>query len=210
MSKETTQVWDIAIRFFHWSLVFFFLLTYITGEELETVHAYAGYVIIALLVFRVLYGFIGTKHARFSDFIYPPQEIISYLMSMFEGSPKRYLGHNPAGGAMVILLLVFLSLSSWSGLKAYEAEGKGLLVSAEISLVSLASVDGWYESDDEREHHSRGEKDEFWEEVHEVLVNFTLLLVFLHLVGVFISSVLHGENLPRTMITGRKTLDSNE
>ena len=148
MSTESIKVWDILIRVFHWSLAIFFVLAYVTGEELETVHAWAGYAIIGLLIFRVVWGLIGSKHARFSDFLYSPAKIFDYLKSLFSSKPKHYLGHNPAGGVMVILLLVFLGLSSWSGLKAYEAEGKGPLASAEMSLVSLAQADSWYEEEE--------------------------------------------------------------
>jgi len=201
--SESIKVWDILVRVFHWSLAIFFVLAYITGDELETVHAWAGYVIIGLLVFRVVWGLIGTKHARFSDFIYSPTDILAYLKGLFVNKPtKHYLGHNPAGGAMIIAMLIFLSLSSWSGLKAYEAEGKGPLASAEMSLVSLAQADGWYE--EEHEYGEGHEGDEFWEEVHEAFVNFTLLLIFLHLGGVFLSSIFHRENLVKAMITGRK------
>lgn len=209
MSTETVKVWDILIRVFHWSLALFFILAYVTGEELDTVHAWAGYVIIGLLVFRIIWGVIGTKHARFSDFIYSPTEIFAYLKTLFVNKPKHYLGHNPAGGAMIIVMLIFLSLSSWSGLKAYEAEGKGPLASAEMSLVTLAQADGWQENE-YSEHGEEGEGDEFWEEAHEFFVNFTLLLVFLHLGGVLISGALHKENLVKAMLTGRKEKrDSN-
>lgn len=202
--SETVKVWDILVRVFHWSLAIFFILAYVTGEELETVHAWAGYVIIGLLVFRIVWGFVGSKYARFSDFVYSPGKIIDYLKSLFTSKPKHYLGHNPAGGAMIILMLIFLSLSSWSGLKAYEAEGKGPLASAEMSLVTLAQADGWFEEEHEYGLGHKGKKDEFWEEAHEVFVNLTLLLVFLHLGGVFVSSALHKENLVRAMITGKK------
>lgn len=202
MSRETVKVWDILIRVFHWSLVLFFILAYVTGEELDTVHAWAGYVIIGLLIFRIVWGIFGTKHARFSDFIYTPTEIFAYLKGLFVNKPKHYLGHNPAGGAMIMLMLIFLSLSSWSGLKAYEVEGKGPLASAEMSFVSLAQADGWYE--EEHEYGEGSEGDEFWEEAHEFFVNFTLLLIFLHIGGVFISGALHKENLAKAMITGRK------
>ena len=196
MNEESVKVWDIFIRVFHWSLVFFFVVTYLTGDELETVHAYAGYIIIALLASRLIWGLVGTRYARFSNFIYSPQTIKAYLKSLLSKHPKHYLGHNPVGGAMVILLLVFLSLSSWTGLKAYEAEGKGPLTSVEISLVNVA------QADDERHDGKKG--DDFWEDVHELLVNFTLLLIFIHIAGVFISSLLHKENLIHATISGEK------
>ena len=200
MSNESVKVWDILIRIFHWSLVFFFMIAYLTGDELETMHAYIGFLIIGLLGLRIIWGIIGTQYARFTNFICSPQTIMSYLKSLLTSNPKHYLGHNPAGGAMVIVMIIFLSLVSWSGLKAYEAEGKGPLAATEISIVSTAVADDWYEDD-----HKHGHKgDDFWEDIHELIVNFMLLLVFLHLGGVLASSALHKENLVRAMITGRK------
>jgi len=201
MSETGVQVWDVFIRVFHWSLVFFFVLTYVTGEELETVHAYAGYIIIILLALRLVWGLVGTRYARFTSFIYSPKTIKAYLKSLLSKNPKHYLGHNPAGGAMVILLLIFLSLTSWSGLKAYEAEGKGPLASIGMSLISVAQAD-----DDNGHKGKRG--GDFWEDIHEVAANFTLFLIFFHIVGVLISSVLHKENLVRAMISGKKRCGS--
>ena len=101
---------------------------------------------------------------------------------------------------MVVLLLLSLMSISWTGLKAYEAEGKGPLAASSISLsIPTAQADDW------GEHEGHGNKgDEFWEEAHEASVNFMLLLIVLHLGGVAASSLLHRENLVRAMITGNK------
>ena len=198
-SEASIKVWDIGVRVFHWSLVAFFAIAYIMGEiETETLHAYAGYVIIGLLAFRIVWGFIGSRYARFADFIYSPGEIIAYLKGLLTRHPKHYFGHNPAGGLMVLVMLITLIAVSWTGLEAYGSEGKGPLAQAELSLVVTAHADGW-EDDDEHE----GE-DEFWEEVHEASVYFMLLLIALHLAGVVLSSLLHRENLVRAMVSGRK------
>ena len=201
--SSSVKVWDIVVRLFHWSLVGFFTIAYITGEiETETLHAWAGYVIIGLLVLRIIWGLIGSKHARFSDFIYSPADIMTYLKSLLTRHPKHYLGHNPAGGAMVILLLIGLCATSWTGLKAYEAEGKGPLAATSISLsIPVAQADDDWEYGSHNKH-----GDEFWEEAHEAIVSFMLLLIALHLGGVAVSSLLHRENLVRAMITGRKPL----
>lgn len=200
---SSIKVWDISIRLFHWALVAFFVIAYITGEiETETLHAWAGYVIIALLAYRIVWGLIGSRHARFSDFIYSPAEIIAHLKSLPARHPKRYLGHNPAGGLMVILLLLGLMATSWTGLKAYEAEGKGPLVATTLSLgIPTAQAHDW----EHGERHGKG--DEFWEEAHEACVSFMLVLIFLHLGGVAVSSMLGRENLVRAMVTGRKQVD---
>ncbi len=88
MSAESrVKVWDIAIRIFHWSLVVFFIIAYLTEDDLETLHVYAGYAVIGLLVFRIIYGFIGTRYARFWNFIYSPATTLAYLRSILSGYP---------------------------------------------------------------------------------------------------------------------------
>jgi cytochrome b len=207
---STIKVWDIGVRLFHWALVAFFVIAYISGEggeeggSGEALHTWAGYAIIALLVFRIVWGLVGPRHARFADFIYGPGAILAYIKGVFTGSPKRYLGHNPAGGAMVLLMLLSLIAVSWTGLKAYQAEGKGPLAVAPATSIGIAvaKADGWGEAEESDRGGEGG--DELWKEAHEVSVNFMLLLIVLHLAGVTISSLVHRENLPRAMVTGRK------
>jgi cytochrome b len=195
--EKNKQVWDLAIRAFHWSLVVFFTITYLSGEEIELLHAYAGYVVIGLLVFRLFWGLVGTRTARFSSFIYSPAETLRYAKSFVSRNPIHYVGHNPIGAIMIFALLISLTLTCWTGLKAYAEEGKGPLAQTNISLVAVAHAD-----DDEREHHD-GES-EYWQEIHETVSNLTLLLVFMHIAGVLLASVVHGENLVKTMITGKE------
>ncbi len=202
MSEKQVRVWDILVRLFHWSLVATFTIAYFTGEDESLVHIYAGYIVIGLLAFRIVWGFVGTHYARFSNFLYSPGRTVQYLKGMFSGAPEHFTGHNPAGGWMIILLLVSLLLTSYTGLKAYAAEGHGPLAAggAEIGLVSQA-----YADDDEHEGRDGGERGEkFWEEVHEFFANFTVLLVLVHVAGVIVASRLHHENLVRAMITGNK------
>jgi cytochrome b len=213
--NESIKVWDPLVRLFHWSLVIAFIIAYVTGEEEASLHAYAGYVILGLLGFRLLWGFIGTTYARFSNFLYSPQTMLEYLTSVIKRHPKHYLGHNPAGGLMVILMLLSLAFASYTGLKAYGAEGHGPLApdAPSISLMSQAYADDDHDDHDaeHEEHHydeyehDENEEDEFWEEIHEASVSFLLLLVFLHVLGVIMSSYLHRENLVRAMLTGRKS-----
>lgn len=198
------KVWDILIRIFHWSLIIAFFIAYFTGEEENNWHIYSGYTVLGLISFRVIWGFIGTKHARFSDFIYSPQTVFQYLKSLVMKHPKYYLGHNPGGGWMVILLLVSLFVVTISGLKVYAIEeGKGPLAdSSEIVLISESYASaGEYEYEEKEEQE---DEEDFWEEIHEGATNFTLALIFLHIIGVIASSKLHNENLIKAMITGKK------
>ncbi|MDG6772744.1 cytochrome b/b6 domain-containing protein [Thiomicrorhabdus sp. ZW0627] len=200
-SANQIKVWDIAVRIFHWSLVLLFFTSYLTGDDESTIHVYSGYGIIGLLVFRILWGLVGTKYARFSNFIYGKEATIEYAKSMATLKPKRYLGHNPLGGWMIIALIISLIATTWSGLSVYGSKGHGPLAGNFDIVISSAMAD-----DDEHEHES-GEGDEFMEEIHEFFANFTLFLVFVHIGGVLISSLIHRENLVRSMVTGLKDKD---
>ena len=200
--QEEIKVWDIGVRTFHWSLVTFFIIAYISGDEEELIHIYSGYAVLALVIFRVLWGFIGTKYARFSNFIYPPHTVLQYAKSLFTSKPLHYLGHNPLGGWMIILLLISLIAVSWSGLEVYGAEGHGPLASTSIIAPAMA--------DSDNEHGpGKSRQEELWEDVHETFANITLFLIIVHLCGVISAGFMHQENLIRSMITGyKKHIDS--
>lgn len=104
----TIKVWDRFVRVFHWSLATFFLVAYATGDEVEKVHIAAGYAIAGLVGARILWGFIGPPHARFSSFVRRPREVFEYLRDVAPLRAPRYIGHNPAGGAMILALLAML------------------------------------------------------------------------------------------------------
>ncbi len=201
-ASSEIKVWDPLVRLFHWSLVAAFVIAYLTGDELEEVHVLAGYFIAGLVVFRLIWGVIGTQHARFSDFVFRPATVIAYLKDILAFRARRYIGHNPAGGAMVIALLISLSLATLSGMKLYAVEeNAGPLAVIQLDNISPVAT---AVADEDEDEHDEGEEESVWEEVHEFFVNFTLLLVLVHLAGVALSSVAHGENLPRAMVTGKK------
>jgi cytochrome b len=102
-------VWDPFVRLFHWSLAALFLVAYATGDELERVHIATGYAIAALVAARIVWGFVGPRHARFRSFVRPPREVFAYLRDVVRLRARRALGHNPAGGAMIIALLAMLT-----------------------------------------------------------------------------------------------------
>jgi cytochrome b len=176
-APRTVRVWDPLVRLFHWSLVAAFVTAWATGDEWQQVHETAGYTIVGLVVFRVFRGLFGSTHARFTDFVHRPSAVVGHLFDTARLRARRHLGHNPAGGAMILALLVMLSLIC----------GTGILMTT----------------------------DAFWgvewvEEAHEISVNVTLLLVALHIAGVLVASLAHGENLVAAMITGRKRAKTRE
>jgi cytochrome b/uncharacterized membrane protein YkoI len=187
---EKVRVWDPLIRIFHWTLVAAFTIAYFTDDEdLLLPHVWAGYVVVGLLVFRFLWGFVGSAHARFADFVSSPAAVVSFLRDTLQGEGKRYLGHNPAGGWMIILLLVMLSLLSVTGLVLYGADEHagplaGLMAGAGPQVVDAL------------------------EESHEFFANLTVFLVIIHLAGVAVESILHRENLVRAMVSGYKRAEN--
>lgn len=203
---EIVSVWDVFVRIFHWALVLSFIVAYLTAEEENAIHIYAGYTVLGLITFRVLWGFVGGQYARFSNFVYSPSHLIQYLKELKEKKPTHYLGHNPAGGWMIVALLLSLFVVTLSGLKVYALEeGQGLfaLIGGELPVVQNVRADEEKEHEEE-EHEENEAEEEFWEEIHEISTNVTLLLIVLHFIGVVVSSRLHGENLVKAMITGKK------
>jgi cytochrome b len=184
-AQNLIKVWDLPLRIFHWLLVVVFGVAYLTEDDLLTVHVWAGYVVFGLLIFRVIWGFIGNDYARFSSFLCSPRQSFSYIKAMLAAKALRYLGHNPAGALMIILLLISLLATTLTGFAVYGADqGAG-------PLAGIGSAN-----------------EELWEEVHEFCANFTVMLVLLHIVGVMVEGRLHHENLAKAMWTGwKKPLD---
>lgn len=207
-SARKVPVWDPIVRIGHWTLVLAFFTAYFTGDEFTAQHVWAGYVVAITLVIRILWGFVGSKHARFSDFVRGPGAVFGYLAGLINNRPKRHLGHNPAGGAMIIALLFSLSATVFSGMALYAAEdGKGPLagvIAAETGpAVNRAAGQEEVREDEDDDEAGEG-AEEVWEDLHEFFVYLTLALIGLHIFGVVMSSLAHRENLARAMVTGRK------
>ena len=115
MNTTRVEVWDLFVRLFHWGLALAFAVTYITGDAWRGLHISAGYVVIALIAARILWGVGGTKYARFSQFVKPPAAIAAYVQDVFRRREARHVGHNPAGGAMMITILILLMALGGSG-----------------------------------------------------------------------------------------------
>ncbi|HEV57840.1 MAG TPA: cytochrome B [Phycisphaerales bacterium] len=120
-SPETVRVWDFLVRVFHWALVTFFVTAYFTGDELDAVHEFAGYAVLGLVGFRLVWGLVGTRYARFTSFWFRPREVVDYLKSLASRHPRHYLGHNPAGAWMIFALLASLLLTAATGILTEEA-----------------------------------------------------------------------------------------
>jgi len=108
-------VWDPFVRVSHWSLLLASIVVWGSAEEQAWLHEQTGYFILALIGLRVLWGLIGSRHARFSDFLYGPEKTLAYMKRLGAGRPQSYLGHNPAGGWMVVALLCAMLAAGASG-----------------------------------------------------------------------------------------------
>ena len=175
-------VWDPFVRVFHWTLVVAFTVAYLTEDDPLIVHVWAGYVVGILVVARVIWGFIGSRHARFSDFIYAPGTALRYVWNLIRSRGERHLGHSPGGAYMVFLLLVFLAATVITGLVVYGGDQQA------------GPLAGMFTE----------EFGESFEEVHEVVANITLALVFAHIAAVLLACHVLRENLIRSMDTGYK------
>jgi|SRR5678815_1693557 cytochrome b len=172
MEKSKVLVWDVPTRVSHWLLAGSFAGAFLTAESerYRDVHVMLGYTVLGLVAFRLVWGLIGTRYARFWSFAYGPNSVLTYLKSLLTRSPQHHLGHNPAGSWAVYALLVLSLLAGASGYATYnDIGGHGM------------------------------------EDVHEALANALLGVVFIHVTGVLVSSVLHRENLVRSMLTGYKS-----
>jgi cytochrome b len=123
-------IWDIPTRVFHWLQVVSFGTAYLTAfsERLRNYHAALGYILLGLLVFRLLWGFIGTRYARFNSFLFNPKEVVAYLLTMIKGKPQHYLGHNPAGSVSVWLLLALGMFICVTGVMALQDDASDIVV----------------------------------------------------------------------------------
>ncbi|MEQ1576032.1 MAG: cytochrome b/b6 domain-containing protein [Hyphomicrobium sp.] len=167
----TVKVWDPFVRAVHWSLVTLFAIAFLTGDEIEWLHLWAGYAIAGLVAARIVWGVAGPRYARFSHFVKGPRAVATFLKQSARLEAPRHLGHNPAGGMMILALISALIGLSVTGI--------------------LMTTDAYWGSN-------------AMEEVHEALANFTLVLIALHVLGVILASFEHGENLVKSMFTGRK------
>jgi cytochrome b len=199
VNSKTAIIWDKAVRIFHWAVVVAFFTAYATSEGgPRNIHEFAGYTILALVSFRVIWGFVGSKHARFSDFVGSPASVIAYARSLRARKPKQYLGHNPLGGYMVIALIVMLFVITLAGNHLQSIKDKDR--AAYLATAGLTEE----QAKGQQIRVPKTPKQRQWKEIHETAVNITLLLVVLHVLGVVMSSRLHKENLVKAMITGHK------
>lgn len=208
IERTSVKVWDPIVRYGHWALVVAFAVAYLSAEEESSgpdqLHVWSGYAVGLIVVTRIVWGLLGTRYARFSDFAYSPMSALRYLGDLVRGHARRYLGHSPIGAAMVVALLVCLAGTVGTGLIAYGGMGKGPLAGNPVFVTTSAHAEqgeGRFEAGEGR--HGEGGESAIGE-LHGALANITLGLVILHILGVGLASVTHRENLVGAMFTGKK------
>ena len=164
-------VWDWPVRLGHWLMVGGFIVAWLTSESetFRLLHVISGATVLAVATFRLPWGFIGSRYARFLDFVRGPRAVKDYAAGLLKLEPAHHVGHNPAGGWAIVLLLGLGILTGLSGWANYNEIGG-----------------------------------DFLEELHEGLAVTMLTVVFIHIAGVLSGSLMHGENLVRAMLNGRK------
>ena len=180
---RAVYVWDLPVRLFHWSLVLLVITSW-AGRELDymEVPRWSGYAILTLVAFRIGWGFVGTRHARFADFVRTPRAMRAYMADTLAGHKAIFLGHNPAGGWSVIALLVCLLVQAITG----------LFVTDDVLF------DGpFHRAVSEATAHRL-------KQLHGINFNVLLLLIGLHLAAIAFYRMAKGENLVRPMVTGTK------
>ncbi|MES2471268.1 MAG: cytochrome b/b6 domain-containing protein [Pseudomonadota bacterium] len=177
------QVWDAPVRLFHWAIVILMLVSWLSADQgYMRVHLWSGLTLLALLIFRLVWGLIGSTTARFRDFLHPPRKVLAYLRGLAGANKALFAGHNPAGGLMVVGLIAVLLLQAVTGLFSNDGlrfHGPlALLVSEETST----GITG----------------------LHGMIFNVILVLVWLHVVAVGFYLFVKGDNLIFPMLTGKK------
>jgi cytochrome b len=181
-------VWDIPIRVFHWLIVALVAAAYATWRlNWMVLHGWVGDAVLTLLLFRVLWGFLGSETARFSRFLTSPQMAVEHLKHAFQREPDRQMGHNPAGGWMVLLLLALLLVETLTGLYvANDIADEGPLT----ELVPPWAANAIASS-------------------HAILWDALLAAIVLHVLAIAGFAVIKRHNLLRPMITGTKLLPAS-
>ena len=183
--ERVVRVWDPLVRCFHWSAAGLTLLCLVTENETLAVHVGAGYTLLGLMALRIVWGFVGPRHARFVDFCYRPSTVLRYFAGLLRGTAPRYMGHSPAGGAMIVALMAAVTLAGLSGLAALGAEEHsgplaGVLSGANLALRNTLGM------------------------IHGSLGGILWFLIGGHLAGVALASLAHHENLVAYMVHGKK------
>lgn len=182
------RLWDPALRFFHWSLALLVTCAWLLGEfgpDRMTLHFWCGYLVTGLLVFRLVWGFVGPSSARFSHFLRGPGAVMAYLRTMFRPEPSYWPGHNPLGALSVIAMLAALAAQVTTG-----------LISDPDDFINVGPLAQYVAAPTRRQAVG-------WHEIGGIVI---LFLVLLHVATILFYRFWKHEDLIRPMLTGVKEL----
>ena len=183
--STAVPVWDIPVRLFHWILVLLIAFSWLSNKmDWMTWHMYSGYTILTLVLFRILWGFVGSTHARFSDFIYGPRALIGHIKTLPSRTAAKFAGHNPLGGISVVLILLCVLAQAGTGLFAND------------DIINEGPLF----------KHVSKELSDWLTTIHKYNFNVLLALIVVHVGAVLYYLFYKSENLIKPMFTGRKHL----
>jgi cytochrome b len=185
VTPKQRQVWDLPLRVFHWTLVIAFIGAYVTnrlGVNYFKYHLWCGYTVIVLVAFRILWGIVGTHHARFTNFVRGPLTSLRYAWQILRGTEQSHAGHNPMGAWMVLLLLLTLFVQAFTGLFGDD------------QIMNLGPLYGYVNA----------ETSSILTSLHRQLFYWIAGAAAVHILAVAAHVFFKEENLVSAMITGRK------
>jgi len=181
-TMHAMKIWDLPVRLFHWSLLVLVITSWISAEIGNfTVHFYSGYAIFTLVVFRVMWGLIGSDTARFSSFLAGPGAVLAYAKNLGRRKPSNWVGHNPVGGLSVFALLGLLAAQVTAGLFIID-----------VDFINDGPLSKFVSYDQGR----------LAAELHEFFFGFLQAVVALHIAAVLFYRFYKGEPLIEAMVTG--------
>ena len=185
------KIWDAPVRLFHWAIVVLIALAWVTQEfnRMEW-HVRIGYTILTLLLFRIVWGFVGSETARFSRFLGSPAAALRHLAHLRRREPDREIGHNPAGGWMVLLMLALLCVQAGTGLFSNDLDDGG---DTEGPLMHLVGKD----------------RSDWFGHIHSLNFKLIEVLIVLHILAILTHAVLKRHDLVRPMLTGTKLMPAD-
>jgi cytochrome b len=183
---QTIMVWDLPTRLFHWILVALMVAQWWTAEQSSTMdyHVWGGYAVLTLVLFRLIWGFVGSETVLFSDFVRGPGAALAYARTLLRGETPHYLGHNPMGGWSIVALLTLLLIQAVTGLFAND----DIMIEGPLYAWVSKDTSDWLTS------------------IHHWNFNLLLAMIAIHLSAVFFYLLVKRENLIHPMLSGRKHL----
>jgi cytochrome b len=182
---EQRQVWDLPVRLFHWTLALAIVAAFVTnrlGVDYFKYHVWCGYAVVVLVLFRIIWGFVGTRHALFWNFVRGPIQTLRYALKLLRGEETRYAGHNPLGAWMVVTLLIAIGVQAVVGLFGDD------------EIFNVGPLYGYVAKETALQLTS----------LHRKLFYWIAAAIAVHVLAVIAHHVFKQENLARAIVTGRK------